>query len=84
LGDRLTHKEFVQWIAYLKRKDEHFEKWEWYAAQIAYTVAASAGAKNLKLKDFTLQTQAPKRVKPMTLLHTIAQAFGGEVKKHGK
>lgn len=82
LDNRLANEEFVQWIAYLKKKDERFEKWEWYAAQIAYMVAASSGAKGIKLKDFTIQSQAPRRVKPMALLHTIAQAFGAKVEKH--
>jgi len=83
LDDRLTHEAFIKWVAYLKLKDERFEKWEWYAAHNTYVQARLAGNKNTSLKDFTLRHSTPTKVKPATLLQMIATATGAEIDSHG-
>jgi hypothetical protein len=76
----MTYSEFVSWIAFLKMEDKRFQKWEWYAAQIAMVIARVHGNKK-KLSDFTLGSNVPKRVKPRRLIDIIRSAFGGEVKE---
>jgi len=83
LNDRLTYEAFIKWVAYLKLKDERFEKWEWYAAHNTYVQARLAGNKNTSLKDFTLRHSGPTKVKPSTLLQMIATATGAEIDKNG-
>jgi hypothetical protein len=85
MRSRLTNAEFIDWVAYLKLKDERLEKWEWYAAQVPLVMAQLHGdpkkTKALRLSNFTLKNNVPKKAKPEALLHMIAQAFGAKVEK---
>jgi hypothetical protein len=80
LPDRITLKEYHEWIAYFKIQDERFEKWEWYAAQIPLVVAEAAGAKGVSLRDFTIDGNKPIKAKPAQILKSLALAFGGTIK----
>lgn len=83
LGDRITYKEFVDWIAYFKIKDEQFQKWEFYAAQIAAYIVSTHSSKPVKISDFTLDGQKPQKIDPKKLLYMIAQATGAKVNPNG-
>jgi len=81
MSEQITYKEFVNWVAYLKLKDERFEKWEFYAAQIAHAVVQVQSKKRYTIADFTIQDQSPTQADPAKILEILAASFGGKIKR---
>jgi len=57
LAERITHREFLNWLEFLDWDEKHHSKSDYYLAQIAAEVRRSfvKNAKKVKTNDFLLQ-----------------------------
>ena len=78
LLQRITAREFSEWMAFDRIDPIGRDRDDWNAASIAHTVAEAHRTRKepYKLKDFLPQYGKPERPTPEQLSHKIRSIFG--------
>lgn len=65
MQDKLTYREFIEWLIFLQIEDNRETKMDYYLAQIAAEVrrGQAKNPKLVKVKDFIVQFMTPQQSK---------------------
>jgi len=65
LKERITYREFLEWLAFLGKEEERQTKQDYYLAQIAAEIRRGIVKvpKSVKVKDFLIEVQVTPKEK---------------------
>ena len=81
MEEKLTYREFLEWVAFLQIEFKEYEKTELYLARVCHTIASCWSKSKLKMKDFLFDFGRESDKKDPKVLQAKMKAWAKSIKQ---